>query len=644
MLTQIRERASGWIAWVIVILLTIPFALWGIQSYFEGTAEITVAEVNGEEISLYDYQNELVRRRQALLERSEGAIDPALLNSPELRSDVINGIIINRLINQHVRARNFQLPDELLKRRIETTEEFLTDGEFDPVLYRDLLRASGFNARFYEQAQRQEALLGQFISAVTETAIVGEAELNRLLALQLQTRAAEYAVLPLARFEKAVKISDAEIEQQYHQNPEQYAQAERVKAAYIDLGIEDIAAEVRVSNAELRTAYEQDSERYQKPESRKASHILFGVDETASADEDQDKLAAAEAVLGEVQGGGDFAELAKRHSDDPGSKNQGGDLGVVARGQMVAPFEDAVFDMSEGEVRGPIKTRFGYHLIKLTELTEGSTRSFKEVRDEVAEDVRQLRAEARFAELAEVFENLVFENPDSLQVAADELGLEIKQTEWFTQTEGEDLAAESVVRNMAFSDEVLNDELNSPAIALGFDRLIALRKAEHEPARAQTFDEVREQIQQTLTAEKARQAMNQHAEHLLEQLRDGELTWKKMLRAEKLRATAAPNQRSDSDEENQELIDAIFAHPAPQPDEVQYGGAQLVDGDYAVYALNEVALGNLEEIDDEQRDNLRRVLLERDGEDLYEQLRETLWLGADININREQIERPEQVY
>lgn len=630
MLTQIRARASGWLAWVIVILISIPFALWGIQSYFENAAEAAVATVNGEEISLYAYQNELSRRRQA-----QRNVEVA-----ELRAEVAEAMVGERLLRQYVNERNYRVSDAALKERIQSNAAFLTDGEFDPELYQDLLRANGYTAQSFELQERQSAAIAQLSAAVADSAFVTAAEMERLAGLQNQLRAAEYAIVPASRFAAAINIAAAAVQKHYAENADAYRTEARMQADYLELSVAKLAAQITPTEDEILANYEATLERYKQAETRKASHILFASD-ADDADTDAAAREQAEKVLAQANAGADFAELAKKHSADPGSKDRGGDLGVVTRGQMVPPFEEAVFAMRAGEIRGPVKTQFGYHIIKLTELQPARQKSLDESRAEVVAEIKRARAENRFAELGETFENLVFEEPDSLAAAADELGIAVERTDWFTASEGAGLAGEEKIRQAAFSDEVLHENLNSAAIALGFERLAAIRKAEYEPARAQTLDEVRARIREELTRAQTAEQAKQLSERLVAELQNAAPTgdnqkWHALLKRENLQSQTLPERRAAAPPNLTALATAVFTESPPADGATAYNGVQLDNGDYAVFALT--AVKKAEADDETQRAQLRRQLLARDGGDFYQQLRDTIRASAEVTIYQEQLE------
>jgi len=686
MLTQIRQRATGWLAWVIVILISIPFALWGIQSYFENPADLPVATVNGEEIPLYSYYNQLSRHRQALLSQAGGDVDPATLDGPEVREEVVESMIEGRLIGQYVRAGDYHLSDARLKARIESNPAFAQDGQFDPELYRILLRNNGYSPQTYEALERESATVEQLSAGLAASTFVPDSEVDRLLKLQAQTRQADYARLPAERFEAEVTVTDDEAEQHYREHPADYEAPARIRVDYIELGVHALAADLEPSDADIAQAYEAAGGRYTQPESRKASHILFAVEADADDDARAEILATAEAVLAEAQDGGDFAELAREHSDDPGSKEQGGDLGVVARGQMVEPFEAAVFDMTQGEIRGPVETRFGYHIIQLTELQEERRKPLEEVREEVTEEVKLAQAEALFAEQAEAFENLVFEDPETLAGAAAELNLEIQTTGWFTERAADPDAADGITaearfRRAAFGEDVLNDDLNSAAIELGFDRLVAVRKADFEEAHTRDFDEVREEVIAQLTRERARAAIEDLAAQILADLRAGAVEWTSALEAQEVESQALAETRDAVAGELSALGDAVFSEVfaesatvaggdgdgvaesavdsaadagadavADSADGVAgagadaapiYGGVFLSGGDYALYRLNAITPGDLEAIEPERRRQMRERLLAREGGDLYEQLLAAIRDTASVVIDSDLVRDPE---
>lgn len=647
MLVKIREQASGWLAWVIVIVITIPFALWGVQSYFEGPSSVPVAVVNGEKIELYDYQNALAQRRNSLIQQAGGNYNPTEFEAEELRREVVQTMVTTRVVNQYVSDYRYYLRDEQLRETIETTPAFLTDGEFDFNLYIDLLRSNGITLKSYEASIQRSILSRQISSLIIGSAFLSDREVDRLLQLADQMRTVDYVLLPANRFEAEIQISDEDAEQNYQNNLSAHEISARIKVDYIELRVDDLVDKVTPSEAEINENYEQNTDRYKQAETRKASHILFRVDADGDDAKKAEVRAQAEQVLTDARtDNADFTELAKEHSDDPGSKDNGGDLGVVTRGQMVAPFEEAVFDMTAGEIRGLIETQFGYHIIKLTELTEERQKMLDEVSVEVANVIKRTQAEKLFAEISDTFQNLVFENPDDLTVAAEELGLEIKQTDWFTENSGEGIASEEQVRRAAFEDDVIISELNSVAIELGFEHLLAIHKNEYESARVKLFDEVKSEVIQILKAEQSIDKVEALGEMLAADLNSTTIDWAQLLEMEKLESMVLPSTHDAVTGNLTNLGDAAFGLGADLSRGIVYSSVALDNGDYAIYALKEVILGNTDDSDDtEQRTELEQQMLARSGNEIYQQFLKTIVDGSDLSINDAQVQRsPETIF
>ena len=403
MLTAIRERATGWIAWVIVILITIPFALWGINSYFEGGSEIPAATVNGQEISAYEFQNELAAQRQALAQNLGSNFDPALLESLGVRDRVMEGLIGNQLLVQYITDQNFRISDEQLQDLIKRFPAFQQNGKFSASLYQDVLRSNRLSPQGFEESQRVNGSLAQLQQGIGDTAFFTKSEQERLLVLQAQKRVAKYAILNADSYIADFNITDEQISDYYEKNLDRYQNPARIKLDYIELSIDTLAETVVPSEEEIVAHFEESKGQFKQAESRRASHILISVPRSATEEDRNAQLEVANNVFNQAKDGADFGDLAKLYSDDPGSKKNGGDLGVVTQGQMVKPFEDAVYSMSEGEVVGPVETTFGYHVIKLTELTEGSQQTLSEVREQVTAEAKRIKAEQLFADLAESF-------------------------------------------------------------------------------------------------------------------------------------------------------------------------------------------------------------------------------------------------
>lgn len=636
MLTAIREGSKGWISGIIIGLIVITFALFGISAYLEGGQEVPIATVNGEEISSYAYQNQLSQQRQALASRFGSDFDPALFDNFSIREQVLESLIESRVLNQYVADRNFRLSDTQLVERIQSNPAFQSDGKFDPLLYERLLVSNQITPQSYEQSERQIGATEQFRQAIVDSAFKLDSEVDRLLTLQTQSRDVDYALLEADRYVDEFDISDQEARKQYDDNLSLYQSDARVKVEYIDLNLEKIAQEVSPTQADIEQAYDRLKGQLTAPEVRKASHILFNVSADADEKTREEKRQKAEQVLQLANSGEDFAELAKTHSDDSGSAVNGGDLGIVTRGQMVQPFEDAVFSMSEGDIEGLVETQFGFHIIKLTELEEERQQSLEEVREEVEQDASRALAEEQFSDLVEPFENLIFEQPDSLLPASDEIGFPVETSDWFTLAAGEGIAMESAVRRAAFAEDVLDDGLNSQAIELGFERVVAIRKLDHEPAAIRSFEEVKEEIVTSLKRQKSAERVAEEGAKLIEGLTH-KASWDIRLAKNELLASKLGATREEVAPEFASLADQVYAADAPEGSNPSYGYLVLSNGDAVLYALNAVSDGVVTDVDPALRQRMEQQLADRDGSDLYRQAVILLRSDAEVVIDNEQL-------
>ena len=617
----------------------LTFALFGISSYLEGANEIPVATVNGEEISIYTFQNELARQRQLLRSQLGANFDPELLESLNIRNQVVESLIGSRLLNQYVTDQNYRLSDAQLSERIRNNPAFQSDGQFDAETYRNILASNGLSTQGYEAIERQNGITSQLRQSIAESSFVLNSDIDKLAKLQQQIRVADYLVIPGNKFYEEVEITDSDIQKYFDENPDDFQTEARMKVDYVELSVESLAEEITPSEDDIQEIWDYASGQYKTAESRKASHILFSVSGSATDEERQAIREKAEGVLQEARSGADFAELASTHSEDPGSSSNGGDLGVIAEGQMVKPFEDAVFSMEQDEISDLVETRFGFHIIKLTELVAERQQDLEEVREEITAEAKRVQAENLYAELGESFQNLVFEQPDSLQGVADELGLEVKTSGWFTLAAGGGIAQEASVRRAAFAEDVLEDNLNSQAIEIGFERMISVRKSEYEDSRANTLDEVRARITDILKRSGSVDQVAELGESWLQTARSSGLN---SIQDDDALVQTLPESKSEVPAALRELGNAVYAaNPTDGSSIIE--GVAMENGDYAIFELKEVKDIDPTSIDESVRTRLRQQLLSRNGNSLYQNMSELLRDLADVSIDSEQLNNDDLV-
>jgi peptidyl-prolyl cis-trans isomerase D len=610
MLQAIKERAQGWVAWAIVILISIPFALWGIQSYLGVGAEPVVATVDGAKITERQLDQNVQRSRMQLRERLGAAYNPDLFESAQLRGQVLDRMIRDLVLLESSYAMGLRVSDAAVRAAILAEPAFQGDGVFDKDTYERVLRLQGFTPAAYEEELRRGLLSTQLARALTESAFATAAEVTLATRLLRQQRDIAYALVPRAGFMPEADPPADDIQAFYEANPERFQSPARVKLSYILLDADAIAA-VEVDEATLREAYEARLDEFVEPERRAMRHILL----TVPADGDAETIKARAAELkAQIDAGADFAEVAQAESEDPGSAAQGGDLGMVDRGIMDPAFEQAAFDLDVNAVSEPVRSRFGYHLIEVTAVEGGAAKPFDDVREELARELGRGDAEAAYFELAEQLANLTYESPDSLIPAAEALDLEVRTSDWIERDGGEGLFAQPRLMTAAFSDDVLVVGNNSELIEPDPDRMqaVVLRVDEHEPASVRPLDEVRDEIVAALKAEQAATAARAEADAMVARLRAGESL--DAVAAELEIKSPGEVSRSQADVPPT-VLELAFSAPRPAEDGVpSYASGAEPGGDAVIVAVRAVADGSAEAMDPAMRDAERRLLAQIQGE------------------------------
>ena len=630
MLSAIREKATGWIAWMIVILISIPFALWGVNSYFEGATQIVIAVANGVVIEQSDYQRALAQKQRQLVQLAGRDLGTEYLDSPVFKRQVVDSMIDEALAREFSRDRGFRISDNQLNRFIRTTEAFHTNGQFDNERYERLIGNAGLSVQGFQAQQRQQLTTDQMRISLAETAFVSRTELNYALKLLNQKRSAVYAILLLEHFLEGVKITDEDISNEFDAKRSVYFEPPQARVAYVELSVAGLAAAIKIDDSAVKKHYDDAPRRYSKPGSRSASHILLPLAAGAAAEEAV--RAKAARLVSEARGGADFAELARTYSKDAGSATRGGDLGVIQKGAMVPPFEKAVFALNAGEISEPVKTEFGYHVIKVTRVSKTEAIPFEEVREDIATALRRRGGEAEFVQLAEQLGNIAFEQPDSLEPLTDQLGLAIQTSDWFSGAMGTGIAANPKVRKAAFSDEVLVDGLNSGVIEINPDTLIVFRKLEHRERRPMLLEEVSDQIKTTLENRQAMLALEQAGNAILTALTDV-TPWAELLGRYGLVEASLPAAVEEiTDPQEQAIAVKVFAAPHPGAGAPVFGGGQSSPEVFASYRLDAGTMGDPSAVEQEEREQVRTAILRRQGDLLFDGFRADLRKAADVKI------------
>jgi len=490
----------------ILALLVLPFAFVGVDSYVRNmSGDKDVASVGGQSITPQDFENAL-RSQQEQMRRMLGKnFDPAMFENQEVRQQVLDGVVNQRLLQVASQDLKLTAPDDQLRKTILEIPDFQDGGKFSEARYDEVLKTNGLNRLSYEQRLRGDLAQQPLQDVLARTNFASAAQVGLYQKLTEQAREIQVATIDVNAYLAQAKVDDAQIKAEYEKSPDSYRAPEQVKIEYLQLSQAAFQGATTTSPEEIKAEYEKRVKEFSAPEERRASHVLLsfekddkGQPKTASRDAAK---AEADALIKQLAGATaeKFAEIAKLKSKDPGSAAQGGDLGFFGRGQMVKPFEEAVFTMKPGEVRGPVESDFGYHIIRLTDTKAERTRPLEEVRAQIESELKTQKAGKLFNENAEKFQNRVYEQGDSYTRIAEELKLTPKKTDWLTRAQVQALAAgNQKFAQTVFSPANVAGKKNSEAIDLGNNSLISARVLEHKPSAVRPLDEVKAQISQQL--------------------------------------------------------------------------------------------------------------------------------------------------
>jgi len=501
----------------LLLLLILPsFVLVGVSQYEGGGSKDGVATVDGRTITQQEW--EAAQRRQIEQARAMmGAqFDQKLFDTPEAKQEVLDSLVAERAVNAEVARNNLTIGNAALVKAIhEQTGLNKPDGSFDIDAYKAFLSSQGMTAEGFEQRIRQQMAVQQLAASVGATAFAPRSVAGRLSDINDQQREVQELLFPATSFAAQVKVTDEMVKAYYEKNATLFQVPETIKAEYVVLNPEAVDKLVTVSDAEATDFYNKNKARFSTPEKRTASHILITVAKDAKPADDAAAKAKAQAILAEVQKNpADFAKIAKAQSQDPGSAELGGDLGVVEKGLFDKPVEDAIFGLKEGETSGPVRSNFGYHIVKVTKVVPSTQKSLEEAKPEIVVELKKTKLSNKYTELAETFTNTVYEQSDSLKPAADKLGLTIQTVEGLTRTPnpavGNPLVNNDKFLKAIFSQDAIANKRNTDAIEVAPTTLVAGRVLEFKPATKRPLAEVEGAIRQRVTQEEeirlARQA------------------------------------------------------------------------------------------------------------------------------------------
>ncbi len=629
MLQSIRDKATGWIAYVIIGLIAIPFALWGIGEYFGAPGPLVAAEVNGQEIPVRLVHQETREQRQQLARMFGGQIPDELFDERAIRDAALESLIQRELLRKAAEDAGFRASDEAVVREIRAIPAFHDNGRFTPERYRTLLEAQRMSPGDFERDVAQSIKLAQIQQAIEASGHLPMAAAAEYSRLRHQVRVASWGIFRAADFDRPEVVEDAAVVAYYNENPERFTTPERLQIEYLRLDPRVLEADIDLTEEEIREHYQATSQRYAEPELRRVRQILV----TAMQDDPEARARELRARLEQQE---DFLALATAYSEDPLSAPRGGNMGQIARGDLDRVLETVIFSLPEGLISQPVQTRLGWHIVEVTDIQRSRPQPFEAVREQVENDLRDRRAERRQIQILDDLLAQTFENPGSLEPAARVTGLEIQTTDWFTRDDGDGVAQVRAVREAAFSRDVRLDERNSEPVDLPDGTTVVLRLHAHQEPALRPLDQVEADIRDILREDAAAQAAREQGEAVLDALAEHRQTVAELAAAApEAWVQSVPVNRSTGPQNDVEMPSALMEHlfrmPVPAESRIGHSGVRLAGGDYAVILLESVETVSLAEMPVDLRRVAQDLQIAYSGAEMRAYL---AWLESEAKVER----------
>ena len=621
MLQNIRDNSQGWIAKTIIGIIVALMAFTGIEAIFQasGNNKQDVAKVNGEEITQTELSQAVDMQRRQLMQQLGKDFDASLLDEKLLRDAALKGLIDRKLLLQGAADSKFGFSEAALDQVILQTPEFQVDGKFNAERFDQVIRQLGYSRMQFRQMLTQEMLIGQVRAGIAGSGFVTDAEVLAFARLEKQTR--DFATVNIKADPAAVKLTDDEVKAYYDQHAKEFMTPDQVVIDYLELKKSSFFDQVSVKDDELHAAYEKETANL--AEQRRAAHILIEVNDKVTEAQAKAKIEDIQARLAK---GEKFEALAKEFSQDPGSANNGGDLGFAGPGVYDPDFETALYGLKQDQVSAPVRTTFGWHLIKLLGVEAPEVPSFASLKDKLTRELKAQQVEQRFVEATKQLEDAAFEASDLAQPASD-LKLTVHTSAPFGREGGEGVAANRAVVTAAFSPEVLDEGANSSAIELDPETIIVLRAKEHLKPAQLPLENVAAAIRTQMTKERASAAAKAHADELIASLRDGKTALDQPVDGQAWKVTEAATRGQDSIDPA--VLQALFRMPKPAAkDKPTFTTVTLRDGSLVIVRLNGV--NEAAAPTDEEKAQYRRFLASRIGQQDFAAYRKQLETQADI--------------
>ena len=624
MLQNIRDGVQGTLAKVIVAIIAIPFAAFGIDAFFTGGVP-EVAIVNGEEITEPQLLQSIEMRRRLLIGQMGEDFDASLLEDAALRQPVLESLIDRTLMKQLADDQGLAVSESMINSIILADESFHEEGKFSQQRYENLLRSSGFSPGFYKSTLAEDVLLGQLSNGLAQSEFVSERELEIVTAIAEQQRDIRYLIVDADSLKDDLKVEADEIREYYESNSALFFENESIDIEYLEITRQDL--DIDVDDEAVEEEYQRQSAAFSGEAERHAAHILIEIDESR---DDESARAELQQLAERINSGEDFADLAREHSMDLGSKSFGGDVGFSAGDAFPDEFEDALAELAVGEISAPVKTDAGWHLIKLIEETTAEMAPLAELRDEIVRQLSEQEVKLRMVELSESLGDLTY-NADDLSDAAREYNLSVQTLKSLSRESAEGTFAEKAVLDAAFSDDLVVEGHNSDVIELSPEHLMVLRVSAHYPRRQKDLDEVAADVEIAVRVDKQRRLLIEQGDDLLAELKTG-VSVETLATVNQLEWQVALSVKRTSFDVNEVLLSKVFEISRPSSGSSSYGSVLLDEQRLAVVEVSKVVDGSLDSLTIEQRAQIMTAFRQVRVGELANSFRLQLRENAEIEL------------
>lgn len=607
MLNSIRNKTKGWVAYLIIGLIAVPFALFGISEYFTGTGNIVVANVDDESIYKDEFLS-IFNSQKRRLQESLGDKYNAEFENITKRS-IIHSIVNKHLLSQLAERLGHASTVSELQTLIRADNAFQVDGKFSLQRYKQLIRLNGYSEARYESLRLDELNEQQIQSNLLDSAFVTPSALKHIQTLYNQQRKFRYLQINTEDYLDTTKVADEKAQELYDEQQQSFFEPQQVKLEFVELSLKKIAEEIQVRDDELLDFYTDEKQRFSTEEERQAQHILLSSEEKANE------------IIAELKNGGDFAKLAAEHSKDDGSKEQGGDLGFFSYGVMVPEFEEKVFAMEEGELSDPVKSEFGYHIIKLNKIKPSVVKSFESVKAELQDLYKKFHAQKKLYDLSERLAYLAYE--ESLEEVTEKMGLTLQSTDFFNQN---NKTLDKEIITAAFSDEILNKGENSSVLELAEDRFMVIRLQEKIAKQQKTFTEVQTEIKTHLATLSAKTLVDNIAQELIDLLTKNNPEAEDFVVKNKLKWQDIDWVDRNSNQADATIINKVFTLPKPKKSASIYAIQELSSG------VVVIDLSAVKTTDETKIDAIEKLISSAESEQTFQSIIKTLRNNADVEI------------